>query len=87
MREPDCASEKVIAALVPCYHGVYGNATEVMYLWREPVFLPRTVKTVLRNTAREYTIDLKASREKYGKLLGCGRAVPIPLTGKRYLFH
>jgi hypothetical protein len=79
LHEPGCSEKKTIAALVPCYHSVYGNATELIYLEQDSVFVPRTVKTVLRNIAKEYAIDLKALRQKYGTLLGCGRASPIPL--------
>ena len=85
MREQNRASKKVLAALVPRYHSVYGNATEVMYLGRESVLVPRTVKTVLKNTAKEYAIDLRALKEKYCKLLGCVKAVPVPLDRETVL--
>lgn len=85
MLEQNCSSKKVLAALVPRYHSVYGNATEVIYLDREPVLVPRTVKTVLKNTAKEYAIDLRALKEKYCKLLGCARSVPVPLDRETIL--
>jgi len=85
LSEPNCTAKKVIAALVPCYHDRYGNATEVMYLGRDTAIVPRTVKTVLKNLAKEYAVDIKASREKYGKLLGCGRSAPIPLDRETIL--
>lgn len=85
MREQNCASKKVLAALVPRYHSDYGNATEVMYLGGESILVPRTVKTVLKNTAKECAIDLRASKEKYCKLLRCVRAVPVPLDRETIL--
>jgi hypothetical protein len=85
LSEQVCTAKKVIAALVPCYHNNYGNATEIIYLGKGSSIVPRTVKTVLKNIAKEYAIDIKASREKYGKLLGCGRAAPIPLDRETIL--
>ncbi len=69
----------IIAALVPIYHSSYGNATKVMYLDKDCDTVPRAVKTVLRNIAKENAVDIEAFRKKYGKLLGCGRAAPIPI--------
>ncbi len=82
MSDLDSDAKKTIAAVVPCYHGSLGNATEIMYLDNGSLLVPRTVKTVLRNTAREFAIDLKAAREKYRKLLNCGRSAPIPLNAQ-----
>jgi competence transcription factor ComK len=76
----DIPAQKAMAALVPCYHSSMGNVTEVIYLDEEPVVIPRTIKTVLKNTAREYAVDLGASRKKYAEILGCRRAVPLPIN-------
>lgn len=74
-----------IAALIPCYHRDYGNATEVVLLSGEPVILPRTVKTVIKALARQYAVDLKSLREKYGQLLGCKRVIPLSFSSKLIL--
>ena len=86
MGKLDSTSEKQIAALVPCYHESMGNATEIIYLDGDSAVIPRTVKTVLRNIAAEFTVDLDASRKKYGEMLGCRRAVPVPLSAGMIMF-
>lgn len=77
--------QKDVAAFIPCYHKDYGNATEIIFLNDEPVVVPRTVKTVVKNLARIHTMDLKALREKYGEILGCKRVVPIVLSSRMIL--
>jgi len=72
--------KKNIAALIPCYHGDQGNATQIIFLEDEPVIVSRTVKTVIKNLAKANAVDLKALRAKYGEILGCKRAVPICLS-------
>lgn len=74
-----------IAALVPCYHKEYGNATEVVFLEEEPIVIPRTITTVLKRLARDCTVDLQAARKKYGEVLGCSRAVPVVLDRQTIL--
>ncbi len=80
MCEPYFIKKRIIGALVPIYHSSHGNATKIMYLGEDYEIVPRTIKTVLRNIAKENVVDIRASREKYGKLLGCGRAAPIPIN-------
>lgn len=74
--------EKSIAALIPCYHNEYGNATEAVFLEEEAVTIPRTVKTVLKNIAKIYAVDLQALRQKYSEILGCSKAIPVPLHSR-----
>jgi hypothetical protein len=76
---------KNIAALIPCYHQELGNATELVLLEEEPVFLPRTIKTVLANLAKANAIDLRAMRQKYSDILGCVRATPLALSQRLIL--
>ena len=85
MQSFDSILRKDVAALIPCYHQSYGNATEIVYLEEKPVIVPRTVKTVIKNLARLHAVDLKALRKKYGEMLGCKRAIPIPFSSKMIL--
>jgi hypothetical protein len=77
--------DKNIAAIIPCYHQQLGNATELVLLDEEPVFLPRTIKTVLTNLARINAIDLRALRQKCGDILGCTKAAPVALSPRLIL--
>ncbi|MBA1334017.1 MAG: hypothetical protein HPY66_1501 [Firmicutes bacterium] len=85
MSETKKLDGKNIAALVPCYHKQYGNATEVVFLEEEPIVIPRTIATVLKRLARDHTVDLQAARKKYGEMLGCSRAVPVAINQRTIL--
>lgn len=67
-----------IAAFFPIYDG--GNVTCVLTRSGKQLPIRRTCKTVLKNLARFYNIDLTAIREYYGKAVNKKQGVPIPMT-------
>jgi hypothetical protein len=70
--------EEGLAALVPAYDG--GNVTHILKADGARVTDPRTCKTVLRNIARLYGVDLAATRRKYREVVNKRQQVPIPFT-------
>lgn len=67
-----------IMAIIPIYIDMYGNCTRVITLKSQDNYIYKSIKTVLKNLARFYTLDLIASREYYGKIIGISNTVPIP---------
>lgn len=75
--------EKIVPAIValePCYGKDGGNATRIYTRNGEVYEDNRRLLTVLKNIASHFNADLTALRENYGKLLGCGQNVPLPLS-------
>ncbi|MCG0274857.1 MAG: hypothetical protein L5655_01665 [Thermosediminibacteraceae bacterium] len=69
-----------IAALVPVYEAVAGNATRVITLDGKDHLIANTLRTVIRRIARAYGADLTALRENYGKVINRRNYVPVPLS-------
>lgn len=67
-----------IAAFFPVYDK--GNVTHVITRSGKEFPIKRTCKTVLKNLARFYNVDLAALREFYGKAVNKKQGVPIPMT-------
>ena len=67
-----------IAAFFPIYND--GNVTCVLTSSGKQFSIRRTCKTVLKNLAKFYNIDLTAIREYYGKAVNKKQGVPIPMT-------
>ena len=67
-----------IAAFFPVYD--QGNVTQVITRSGKELFVRRTCKTVMKNLARFFSIDLAASREFYGRAVNKRQGVPIPMT-------
>lgn len=70
--------EEGIAAFLPIYED--GNVTQVLTSSGKQFLVRRTCKTVLKNLARFYNIDLAAVREYYGRAVNKKQGVPIPMT-------
>lgn len=70
--------EKGLAAFLPIYDD--GNVTQVLTSCGKEFVVRKTCKTVLKNLARFYNVDLVAVREYYGKVVNKKQGVPIPLT-------
>lgn len=70
--------EKGLAAFLPIYDD--GNVTQVLTSCGKEFVVRKTCKTVLKNLARFYNVDLVAVREYYGKAVNKKQGVPIPLT-------
>lgn len=68
--------ELSLAAMLPVYEG--GNATRIIASDGTEEMDPRTCRTVLKNLARIYGIDLAATRKSYGRAINKRHAVPIP---------
>ncbi|GLI51870.1 hypothetical protein TSYNTROOL_19560 [Tepidanaerobacter syntrophicus] len=79
MNAKDIIQPKV-AALLPIYDR--GNVTIFLTGDGEKVIIRKTCKTVLKNLARHYNVDLVAARKNCGRLLNKKLQVPIPLTSK-----
>lgn len=67
-----------LAALLPVYED--GNVTKLITSVGEQIIDVRTARTVLKNLARNFGVDLAATREKYGRLLNKRNIIPIPLA-------
>jgi hypothetical protein len=72
-----------LAAFLPVYED--GNVTRVFTGNGEQILVRRTCKTVLRNLARFYGVDLSAVREYYGSSINKKQGVPIPMTANLLL--
>jgi len=75
--------EKGLAAFLPVYDD--GNVTQVLTSSGKQFLVRRTCKTVLKNLARFYNIDLTAAREHYGKAVNKKQGVPIPFASNLLL--
>lgn len=67
-----------LAALLPVYDG--GNVTRLITSGGEQIIDPRTPRTVIRNLARIFGVDLAAIREQYGKPLNKRNIIPLPFA-------
>jgi len=68
-----------LLCLVPVYARDGTNGTEIRLENRGSLFSPFKTKTLVRQLARVFTLDLKAAHERYGELSGRRYAVPLPL--------
>jgi hypothetical protein len=69
--------ERGIAAILPVYDE--GNVTRLITTDGDEIINRRTCRTVLKNLARIYGVDLSAIRQLYRKPLNKKLGVPIPL--------
>ncbi len=69
--------EKGIAAMLPVYDR--GNVTKLITIDGDEIINKRTCRTVLKNLARIYGVDLPAIRQLYCKPLNKKLGIPIPL--------
>jgi len=67
-----------LAAFIPVYDE--GNVTHVITKKGKRFPIRRTCKTVLKNLARFYNVDLASIREYYGRAVNKKQGVPIPIT-------
>ncbi|MDW7673438.1 MAG: hypothetical protein SCK28_02760 [Bacillota bacterium] len=65
--------------LQPIYDEHGGNSTVIGLMGAEPVLVRRKIKTVLKNLAKAFAVDLSAAKQKYGDLVGRYASAPIPL--------
>lgn len=71
--------EKEIMAIVPKYIENKGNCTWI-YTRDGIVELEKSIKTVIKNIAKYYHLDLRASNKCYKELLYTKKNLPIPFT-------
>jgi len=69
-----------ICALIPAYGENGGNHTRILLVNGEERVEERMVKTVLRDIAAFYQMDVGLIRRKYGELLGIRNGIPLPFT-------
>jgi len=67
-----------LAAILPVYDG--GNVTKLITSSGEQIIDPRTPKTVMKNLARIFGVDLAAVREQYGESLNKRHIIPLPFA-------
>lgn len=72
-----------LTALLPVYDD--GNVTRVFTHNGEQALVRKTCKTVLKNLARFYGVDLAATRSYYGRIINKKQGVPIPMTANLLL--
>jgi hypothetical protein len=71
---------QTIIALEPCYGREGGNATRI-YTRQGDVFEDRRrLSTLLKRFLKTYGYDLTELRNYYGRYLGCGQSVPLPIS-------
>jgi hypothetical protein len=69
-----------IIALEPCYGLEGGNATRIYTRQGEILEDKRTLTTLLKRLLKAYGYDLSELRKHYGRYLGCGQGVPLPIS-------
>lgn len=72
--------ERGLTAFIPIYDN--GNITKVFTVDGMEILVRKTCRTVLRNFARFYGVDLVAIREQYGALINKRLGIPIPMSAK-----
>lgn len=67
-----------VVAILPIYQN--GNVTKLITYDDRQIIYDRTCKTVLKNIAKFYGVDLAAVREQYRRPLNKRYSIPIPLS-------
>ncbi|MGI6706571.1 MAG: hypothetical protein ACOX6S_10145 [Clostridia bacterium] len=78
-RMKDCIQQG-ICALLPVYDAEGGNCTRILCSDQQERMEGRVIKTVLRDIAAFYHMDIGLIRRKYGELIGCRNTIPLPFT-------
>lgn len=78
-------SDKKLTAIIPEYKSEKGDCTTLHFLDEEPITVERNIRTVLKNIAKEFMLDLTLAKRKYGAVVSSPGLVPIPL-GKEDVF-
>lgn len=76
---------KEIVAIIPVYLQNIGNGTIVYTIDEGAWEIPKTIKTVIRQLCEYFHLDLKVSRNYYGKILNIKNIVPLVLNDD-YIF-
>jgi len=66
-----------INCLIPIYEQQGGNSTEVWLAGGEKIVIPYKTKTVLKNLAKVFAVDISQLKRKYGVLVGKKVAAPL----------
>jgi len=72
-----------LGAIIPIYQD--GNVTEVIAKDGSRFIDKRTLRTVLKNIAKFYSVDLAAVRKQYGSFINKRHSIPIPFSAKLVL--
>lgn len=67
-----------LLCLLPVYTRE-GNGTEILLEHREPLYSRYKTKTLVRQLARYFMVDMKEAQRKYAAICGRSYAVPLPL--------
>lgn len=68
-----------LLCLNPCYGRDGSNGTQVLLASRPPLYSSLRTKTLVRQLARHFAVDLKAACSKYSAICGRSYALPLPL--------
>lgn len=79
MSDINWESVESMAALLPTYKQGRGRVTRMLLSDGSEELIDKTVKSVVKKLARQYSVDLDSVVKEYGKLLGKKNLVPIPL--------
>lgn len=74
--------EEGLMAFIPVYLDMRGNGTVFISRAGGEVVVDRTVRTVINLIAKYFRVDLKASREYYGNIVGSNNLIPLPFDGE-----
>ncbi|KJS21374.1 MAG: hypothetical protein VR72_10730 [Clostridiaceae bacterium BRH_c20a] len=66
-----------INCLIPIYEQLGGNSTEVWLVGGEKIVIPYKTKTVLKNLAKVFAVDISQLKRKYGVLVGKRVSAPL----------
>lgn len=75
--------KKKILAIKPIYLKNIGNSSQIYTKENGQIEIHKTVKTVTRNLAKYYHLDLKEVRKTYGELLSQKKFPPLPFTARK----
>lgn len=70
--------EEGLMAFIPIYLDMKGNGTVFISKAGGEIVVDRTVRTVINLIAKYFRVDLKASREYYGNIVGSNNLIPLP---------
>ncbi|HHU63358.1 MAG TPA: hypothetical protein GXZ32_04010 [Clostridiales bacterium] len=80
MKDVQMIIDRGVSAFVPRYVQDHGRVTVIIYGDGSRVKDKRTIRWLLKALAMNRGWDLKALRQRYGKLIGQRNLVPLPIT-------
>ncbi len=80
MKDVQIIIDKGVSAFIPQYTQGHGRVTIIIYGDGSKVEDKRTIRWLLKALAMNRGWDIKALRQRYGKLIGQKNLIPLPIT-------